>query len=202
MGSSRRWSLVTVLVVCVSLVGSAPAWASRLPKAGVADQKQLVTWLLGSSANPVLRSGFCGEVVHGVFLLNATGPGHSSASCQVKEGTAVVGLVGGETGQGVTPAAAIADRGPEDLAAGGVADPSARLDGDPIPFLLATVDPYRLKVNPGSFLEPIWGTGRIWAASRGWTVHLTNLPRGRHTLILADKLNGAPAVFTYKITVK
>src|SRR5882762_7009968 len=103
MFAARRVGLVALVAVLL-VGGMAPdAFASRgRPNPGVAAQKRFFPWLLGDSTNPLARTGFCGELVDGTFLLTAGGAGHSTARCSIPAGTPVLGIAGAVAGWGAS----------------------------------------------------------------------------------------------------
>jgi hypothetical protein len=180
-----------VLGLAIAADAARPA---RLAEDASAIQNGWLTWAVGSSTNPLLQDGFCGEVVGDRFFLNAAlGPGRAQVSCEVPAGMTLVG----------TPAGAFGwNESDDDLLHGnlrqlkGLVVPSinVKVDGAVVPRgAMVCPEPIDVELEPGNLLETIDPavTGDSTRASIcGWFYVLGPLSTGQHTVLLSDKFAG------------
>ncbi|MDQ1491548.1 MAG: hypothetical protein QOJ23_4062, partial [Actinomycetota bacterium] len=161
----RRTTLVAALSAIMVAALVSPAVAQGVPDGSsafggskVVSQQRLMGWLFGSSTNPLLQAGFCGEEIGGVFYLTAAAAPVVEFDCEIPAGMPIVGTPGGTLGWMPTDATTNAG-----LLAGlersmkNLANPSARLDGRPLDVdsRLTETGPYIIPVEPGSFIKTV-----------------------------------------------
>lgn len=209
----RRVMVATLaMALAVAILGSGSATAERRERrAPLALQWQWVEWAFGSSANPLMQEGFCGEQIGDTFFMTVTGgePAVRRLTCEIPAGVPLLVTPGG----GIAWASAD-ETGSElysillnDLLGKVILD-SVRvtLDGERLRRgPLTILGPRDLALEPGNFIQtvdPSVAGDATLVIAGGWFSYISPLSRGQHVMRTDMRVRGVGRfVSVFKIGV-
>ena len=198
----RRVMVATLaMALALAVLGSGSATAERRERrAPRALQWQWIEWAFGSSANPLMQEGFCGEQIGDTFFMTVTSgePAVRRLTCEIPTGVPLLVTPGG----GIAWAQSADDTGSElysillnDLL-GKIILHSVRvtLDGERLRRgPLTILGPRELALEPGNFIQTVdpsvKGDATLVMAG-GWFSYISPLSRGQHVLRAAQRVRG------------
>jgi hypothetical protein len=211
----RRIALI-VLTCTMMLVPGVPASAGdgipldRGLPVGEKMPVRFMRWGLGSSTNPVLQPGFCGEVRGDKFFLNAAAaPGTQHATCEIEAGMPIIAVPGAgfawSPTDGQTDAELLEAR---DFFFSAVSDARVVLDGERLrvtgPVL---TDVFDVTLHPGNFIaavDPALEDADSTRVAAGLYITRVALSEGDHVLVIRDLIDtgDGPTLFRYRFEIE
>jgi hypothetical protein len=188
------------------MAGTPSAFAAKGPSP-ITEERRFFSWLAGSSTDPFDHPELCGERVGGEFFLNvAVTPGQNTVDCVIPAGLPIVGSPGGEFSDFASPPNSRSDASLEaevaDLAAGGLTDFMAVLDGQDIAVPLRSTGAFTVAAESGSLIALVTGGARpVRLAGRAAMIRIDGLSTGAHTLVLSDRIDGELFEMSFNISI-
>jgi hypothetical protein len=203
-GRTMRRLMIAAMLLAVATVPTAALANSQAVKEGSGVpsglRREWIEWAFGSSGNPLVQRGFCGEQVGGAFFLTVAiaTPVSRRIRCEIPSGLPVLVTPGGAIAwsptDGTTDSELYSTLLNDLLRKVVLGSVRVKLDGELLPRgPLVIPDPFNLSLEPGNFIQTYDPnvTGHSTLVMEGWWfTYIRALTPGAHVLIANDRFRG------------
>jgi hypothetical protein len=197
-----RRRVVSLILLTVCAGAASPSAASAGDRAGRVPaglRRDWIEWAFGSSVNPLMQKGFCGEEVGDTFFLTLTGgaPAKRVVHCDIPSGLPVLAPPGGVISWAPTDGrtdSELFETTAKQLQPIILDSVRVILDGERLRRgRLYVSDPFDLDLEPGNLIQAVdpdvtGHSTRVMFAY--WFTYIPELTPGDHLLVTSDKFKG------------